>query len=690
VPGRKEEDQAERAASLEAARTDIEALRAYAAGVDAARTDDVLADDIADEHERRALAKTWGDGPGFWGWLASTNHKTVGRRFIYTAFGFFILGGILAVLMRIQLARPESRFLNPDLYNQIFTMHGTTMMFLFAVPVMEAVAVFVLPLMLGTRNIAFPRLNAFGYWVYLFGGIMVYVAFFLNVGPDAGWFAYVPLSGPEYAPGKRVDMWAQMITFTEVSALVVATEIITTFFKMRAPGMSLNRIPVYAWSVLVMSFMVFFAMPTVALASSCLIMDRLIGTHFFNPAEGGDPILWQHLFWFFGHPEVYIIFIPGTGFVSTILSTFSRRPIFGYTALVLSLVSTGFIGFGLWVHHMFATGLPRMGESFFTGATIMIAIPAGVQIFCWIATLWGGRPVFKSPMMFVLGFFFIFVIGGMTGVMQGSVPVDLQVHDTYFVVAHFHYVLIGGAVFPLFGAFHYWFPKVTGRLLNEKLGHLTFWTMFVGFNLTFFPMHILGLRGMPRRVYTYQPNLGWGDLNMLASVGGVILTLGVLLFIVNALRSLRSGVRAGDNPWGAATLEWATSSPPPAYNFLRPPTVDSRDTLWTQPPDQPVVVGLRSDVREVLVTRALDAEPDLRSEFPDSSIWPLLAALATTATFIGSIFTPWALPVGLLPVFVTLTGWFWPKKKRLAEERPPEEVREKHGERWLKLQEQES
>ncbi|HEV2706188.1 MAG TPA: cytochrome c oxidase subunit I [Pyrinomonadaceae bacterium] len=638
--------------------------------------DAVLAEELVDERERAALAETWSDPPGFWGQIASVNHKTVGMRFIVTAFGFFILGGILAVLMRIQLARPENNFLGPDLYNQIFTMHGTTMMFLFAVPIMEAMAVYLVPLMLGTRNIAFPRLNAYGYWVYLFGGLMIYVAFILNVGPDVGWFSYPPLAGPEYSPGKRADFWAQLITFTEVAALVVATELITTIFKLRAPGMSLNRIPLYVWSVLVMSFMVFFAMPTVALASLSLILDRLVGTHFFNPAEGGDPLLWQHLFWFFGHPEVYIIFIPATGFVSAIIPTFVRRPIFGYTALVLSLISTGFIGFGLWVHHMFAAGLPRLGESFFTAATMMIVIPSGVQIFCWIATIWAGRPVFKTPLLFVLGFFFTFVLGGLTGVMQASVPLDLQVHDTYFVVAHFHYVLIGGAVFPLFGAFYYWFPKFTGRMLSEAWGKLNFWLMFVGFNLTFFPQHLLGLQGMPRRVYTYQPGLGWSEMNLLASAGGVLLTLGVLVFIFNAVRSRRTGAHAGDNPWGASTLEWATTSPPPNYNFLYLPTVAGREALWTQSPEQPVVTGLRSDVRQVLVTKMLDAEPDHIEQFPQPTLWPFWAAVATTALFIGSIFTPWAVVWGAIPVGVTLTGWFWPKRRQ-AEERPPEEVTEK-------------
>jgi cytochrome c oxidase subunit 1 len=527
------------------------------------------------------------------------------------------------------------------------------------------------PLMMGNRNICFPRLNAYSFYLYAAGGIMLYVAFLLNTGPDVGWFAYVPLSGPDYTPGKRADIWAQMITFTEVAALAVAVEITTTIFKLRAPGMSLNRIPLFAWAMLVHAFMVIFAMPAVALDSSLLISDRLITTHFFNPAEGGDALLYQHIFWFFGHPEVYIIFVPAMGMVSEIIATFSRRPVFGYPALVLALIANGFVGFGLWVHHMFATGLPEMGYSFFTAASMMIAIPAGVQIFCWIATLWTGKISWKTPLIFVLGFFWIFVIGGLTGVMLASVPLDTQVHDSYFVVAHFHYVLIGGAVFPLMGGVYYWFPKITGRMLSEKLGRWHFWLFFIGFNVTFFPMHILGMRGMPRRVYTYLPGTGWGLLNEIETLGAVLMIIGGLIWLWNMFVSYRRGALAGDNPWGASSLEWATPSPPPIYNFDELPTVNSRTPLWTATPDQPVVRGVRVDDREVLVTRVLDAEPDHLTNFPKSSSWPFWAAMATTGLFIGSIFNGWLLYIGAIPLAITLTAWFWPKKKDVQIEEAP-------------------
>ncbi|MDY7227703.1 cytochrome c oxidase subunit I [Hyalangium rubrum] len=627
----------------------------------------------AEARERAQLERTWSPLGGLKGWLSDVHHTTIGRRFIVTAFIFFLLGGVEALVMRLQLARPESTVLGPDLYNQVFTMHGSTMMFLFAVPMMEGVGLLLVPLMIGTRNAAFPRLNAFAYYTYLIGGLLMNVSFLLDMGPDTGWFAYVPLSGPEYSPGKRVDVWAQMITFTELSALAGSVNMIATIFKLRAPGMSLNRMPLFVWAQLVKAFMILFSMPAVMLASLYLAMDRLIGTHFFNPAEGGDALLWQHLFWFFGHPEVYIIFLPALGILSSVLAVFARREIFGYLPMVLAMVAIGFIGFGLWVHHMFATGLPQLGQSFFTAASLMVAVPSGVQIFCWLATLWGGKLRLRLPLYWILAFFALFVFGGLSGVMLGAYALDLQVHDTFFVVAHFHYVLIGGAVFPLFGGFYYWFPKFTGRMLSERLGKWHFWLFFAGFNLTFFPMHYLGLMGMPRRVYTYAPDRGWTDLNLLATVGTFIMAVGLVLFVVNVFWSRKRGAVAGDNPWDADTLEWATSSPPPPYNFLHLPTVRGRYALWTQAVDQPIVTGVRSDRPEVLVTRLMDAEPDHRMEQPGPSLWPLAVALSSGVAFTVSIFTPWGIVIGAGLALITLTGWFWPKKpyrEELLEEQP--------------------
>ncbi|MCK1716080.1 MULTISPECIES: cytochrome c oxidase subunit I [unclassified Bradyrhizobium] len=608
-----------------------------------------------------ALAETWKTPPGFWGAVATVDHKIIGRRYIFTAFVFLALGGVLAILIRLQLGQPEARLLSPDRYNQIFTMHGANMMFLFAVPVMEAVAVYLVPLMVGTRNIAFPRLNAYSYWIYLAGGALLWIAFALDMGPDVGWFAYVPLSGPQYGAGKRADIWAQMITFTELSALAVAVELVVTIFKQRAPGMTLDRIPVFVWAMLVTSFLVIMAMPAVMIASTSLILDRLVGTHFYNPAEGGDVLLWQHLFWFFGHPEVYIIFLPAAGMVSTMIEPFARRPAFGYLALVMALIATGILAFGLWVHHMFVVGLPRLGDSFFTASSMAIAIPAAVQVFCWLATLWDGQPLFKTPLLFIIGFIVTFVIGGLTGVMVASVPFDTQVHDTYFVVAHFHYVLIGGAVFPLLGAIHYWFPKITSKMMSERLGRWSFWLIFVGFNATFFPMHILGLQGMPRRIYTYQPDLPWHGLNLFVSLSAIVLTIGFLLFFINAMASMSGGEVAPENPWDAPTLEWATTSPPPSYNFAMIPVTTGLHPLWDNRDTLPVADGLRTDRRELVVTSLATAEPQAREASPQHSIWPLWAAIATTVMLIWSIFSPWAVVWGSIPLAIALIGWFWPK-----------------------------
>jgi len=607
------------------------------------------------------LARTWSDPPGLRGFLTTVDHKRIAARYIVVTMALLALDGLVAVDMRLQLAFPGLQRLHAQGFNEAFSLHGSGMMFLVSVPVMEAMAIWLVPLMLGQRNMAFPRLNAFSFWMYLGGVLMIWVPHIANVTPDLGWFEYAPLSGPAYSPGHRADVWAQMITFTEVAALAASVNTFVTIMRLRPPGMTLARMPLFLWAMLITSLMTIFALPAVMLVTSMLIADRLVATHFFDVAAGGDVILFQHLFWFFGHPEVYIIFIPALGFVAAIVETFCRRPTFGYVPIVLSLVAIGVLAFGLWVHHMFATGLPRLGNSLYTAASLVIAIPAGLQIFCYIATIWSGRPRFRTPLMWVVAFIVTFVIGGLSGLMTASAPLDLQLTDTYFVVAHLHYVLIGGALFPLFGAFVYWYPKATGRLMSEAWGKVSFWLIVGGFNLGFFPMHLLGLMGMPRRIYTYPPETGWGPLNIVATAGAAIAALGAAIFVANALLSLRRGAVAGADPWGGSTLEWSTASPPPPHNFDYTPLVKDRTPLWTG--GQPQLDGLALDRRELLLTTPVEALPDYRQRSPGPSVWPLLTALAVGAMFVGSIFTPWALVLGALPVGAAVTGWFWPKRR---------------------------
>ncbi len=614
--------------------------------------------------QKAELARTWRDAPGVWGFLTTVDHKRIAARYVCTTVAMMFLAGMLALDMRLQLAQPGMSRMGPQEYDEAFSLHGSTMMFLVAVPIMEAMALWLVPLMLGQRNVAFPRLSAFSYWLYLAGVLMLWVPHALNITPDLGWFEYPPLSGPAYSPGHRADIWAQMITFTEVAALAASVNIVATILKMRPPGMSLAKMPLFLWAMLITSLMTILALPAVMLVTSMLISDRLVSTQFFAPAAGGDAILFQHLFWFFGHPEVYIIFIPAVGFVSAIVPVFARRVMFGHRAMVVSMVAVAVLAFGLWVHHMFAVGLPRIGNLFYTVASMAIALPAGVQIFCWIATLWAGRPRFDTPLLWVLGFLATFVIGGLSGVMAASAPLDLQLTDTYFIVAHLHYVLVGGAMFPLFGAFAYWYPKATGRMMSETWGKLAFWLIAGGFNLGFFPMHLLGLMGMPRRVYTYPEEMGWGTLNLIATIGSAVAVLGGLVFVGNALLSLRKGKAAGSDPWGGETLEWAAPSPPPQHNFDWTPIVAGVAPLWEAKDGLPVMEGLATDKREVLVTSVVNATAEYRQNSVGPSIWPLVAGLATSGLFVASIFTPWALVWGAIPLGTAIAAWFWPTRPR--------------------------
>src|SRR4051812_36061647 len=541
------------------------------------------------EHE---LEEVWEDAPGMPGFFSTVDHKKIGMRYIYTSFFFFFIAGLMALGMRAQLAQPDNNVLGPQQYNELFTMHGVLMIFLFNTPVLAGFGNYLLPLMLGSRDMAFPRLNAFSYWIFLLSGIFICAARLIASPPGGAWCPSPPLTDKTYSPGLNMDFWGLGVIFVGISTTVGAVNFIVTVFKMRAPGMAINQLPIFVWSLVGMAFMIIFAVPVLTVAAALLEADRLFGTAFYVPDRGGNVLLYQHLFWFWGHPEVYILFLPATGMVSAIIPVFSRRRLAGYIWIASSLVAIAFISFGVWVHHMFATGVPAAAMGVFSAASLVIVIPSGIQYFAWIGTMWEGRPRLEPPMLFALGFMLIFLIGGISGVMISSMPFDWQATDTYFIVAHFHYVLNGAVVFPIFGALYYWLPKMTGRMLDERLGRISFWTMFVGFNVAFFPMHILGFLGMPRRVYTYDSGLGWDALNLLISVASFVFALGTLLTLFNVVRSQFRGAPAPPDPWGADSLEWATTSPPPEYNFAAMPVVTGRHPLWD---GQPAAVEVTSD-----------------------------------------------------------------------------------------------
>jgi cytochrome c oxidase subunit I+III len=603
--------------------------------------------DVPPSSEDRRLRAIWETGPGVLGWLSSVDHKEIGKRYLLTAFAFLIIGGLEALVMRAQLARPNQTLLTPAQYNQLFTMHGVTMVFLYALPMLSGFSNFLWPLLLGSRDMAFPRLNALSYWVYLAAGIFIYSTFLIGQAPNAGWFNYVPLAGKEYDPGVNIDVYALGLIFLGVSTTVGAINFIVSLLRTRAPGMSVNRMPIIVWGTLTASVANLFAIPALSAACLLLWLDRHFGMHFYDPTGGGQPLLWQHLFWVFGHPWVYALVLPAMGIVSDALPTFCRRPLVGYTAVALATVSTMVVGFGVWVHHMFATGLPGLAMSFFGAASMIIAIPSAVSVFAWIGTIWTGRPVFKTPFYYFAGFILLFVIGGVSGFMTAAVPLDWQLTDTYFVVAHLHYVLLGINVFPVIGGLYYWFPKLTGRMADERLGKLGFWISFVGFNLAFMPMHLTGLRGMPRRVYTYPAHMGWDLSNLLISIGAVVLAIGIGVTLYNFAISLKRGAAAGPNPWDAATLEWSVASPPPSYNFRRIPIIASRHPLWEDRLDHVSSRSvLESDIlldhgRETIATTVLDAEANSILRMPGDSLLPLLLSIALLAFFFALLWSGW-------------------------------------------------
>ncbi len=597
---------------------------------------------------------------GAFSWITTVDHKKIGILYGATALLFLLVGGIEALLIRVQLWGPNGTVLTSNQYNQIFTMHGTTMIFLMGMPLSIAFGNYLIPLMIGARDVAFPRINMFGYWVFLLGGLFLYSSFILGGAPNGGWFGYAPLTSTPmskgFLPGHGPDFWTIGLIMLGIGSVTSAVNFIVTTINMRAPGMSMFRMPVFVWMMLVVAFLTLFAMPIVTAALMMVYLDRNFGTNFFNATLHGDPLLYQNLFWLFGHPEVYILILPGMGIVSEILPVFSRKPLFGYSVVVFSGIAIGFLGWGVWAHHMFATGIGPVATSAFGVSTMIIAVPTGVKIFNWLGTVWGGAIRLATPMLYALGFIAMFTLGGLSGVMSAIVPADTQQTDTYFVVAHFHYVLFGGLVFALFGGFYYWWPKAFGTMLSEKMGKLSFWTMLVGFNLTFFPMHIVGLEGMPRRTYTYGTGLGWDVLNKLETIGGFTIALSVLIFLVNVVRTQVRHVPAPEDPWDARTLEWTTSSPPPEYNFAEVPIVTNRDEFWHRKYSEDAegrLVKLPAGAAE-----APAEKEHLHIHMPTPSYWPFIFALGLPILGYGFVFKNWwILAVGVVWLMFGMTGW---------------------------------
>ena len=594
---------------------------------------------------------------GWKSWLTTIDHKKIAILYGSTALVFFVIAGLEALLIRWQLMGPDGTVMSAKVYNQMFTMHGTTMVFLVGMPMAVAFGNYFLPLMIGARDVAFPRINMLGYWIFLFGGIFMYSSFLWSSAPDGGWFGYAPLTSQPIAlgalPGHGPDFWTVGLIFMGIGSVTSALNFIVTVLNMRAPGMTLLRMPVFVWMIFIIAFLTLFAMPPVTAALIQVYMDRNFGTNFFNSAQGADPLLYQHLFWLFGHPEVYILILPGMGIVSEILPVFSRKPLFGYRVVIFSGIAIGFVGWGVWAHHMYATGLGPAALTGFGVATMAIGVPTGVKIFNWLGTVWGGAVRLTTAMLFSLGFIAMFTLGGLSGVMHSIVPSNAQQTDTYFIVAHFHYVLFGGLIFAFFGGFYYWWPKMFGHMLGEKLGKINFWLMLIGFNLTFGPMHLVGLRGMPRRTYTYGKGYGWEALNQLESLGAVVIVVSVLLFVINIAVSAKKRVPAGNDPWDGRTLEWTITSPPPEHNFDVIPEVHDFDDFWHKKYTED------EDGRLVKLTvPEAPSKPHGHIHMPSPSYWPCVLALGLPIMGYGFVFKAWwILGVGVAVLMVGMTAW---------------------------------